>query len=58
MNYIQNMIGCLTDGGVYGYKIQIRSGANNDSTTWINIDRKKLEKIKRILTDDKSHISE
>jgi hypothetical protein len=55
MNYIQNQIGCLTYVGVYGYKIQIRSSANNYSTTWIDIDRKKLEKIKCILIDDKSH---
>jgi hypothetical protein len=32
-NYQVNQIEKLTDGGVYGYAIQIRCNANEDSTT-------------------------
>jgi len=48
-NYVNNQIGGLTNGGAYGYKVQIRSGANNDATTWIDINKSQLDKIKAIL---------
>ena len=49
VNYVNNQIGCLTNCGAYGYKVQIRSGANNDATTWIDINKSQLDKIKAIL---------
>lgn len=48
-NYYQNQIDCLTNPGAYKYKIQIRSGANDDSTTWMNISKEQLKKIREIL---------
>ena len=49
VNYVNNQIGCLTNGGAYGYKVQIRSGAYGDATTWIDINKSQLDKIKAIL---------
>lgn len=51
-NYRINQIETLTDSGVYGYSIQINCNANGDKTTWMNITKNELEKIKAILTEE------
>jgi len=52
-NYYTNQIDALTDGGAYGYKIQIHSGANDDSTTWMNVSKEQLALIREILRQEK-----
>jgi len=52
IEYIENQIDALTDGGAYGYKLRIVSGANGDGTTWINITSEELQKIKAALRND------
>jgi hypothetical protein len=49
-HYLHNQIVALTDGGVYGYKIQILSGANSIGTHWIDIDKNELNQIDTILS--------
>jgi len=58
MNYYQQQIETLTDGGAYGYSIQVNCNANGDKTTWMNITKEQLKQIQDILGDNELNLVE